>query len=284
MSLEGDACSCCNEMVPYNVDNCPKGSFVGFPNVRVARKMKADLAGRHTAAREAGDTRNVSDLIQRLDDLLNGAKASINLAPRIVANLANGQPYRSYHESCELGQRPLAKRINHAHRTAVDAKVHIGYGDRIINAALSPDGRGLSNYGKIALLLKDGAISDRCSLLSENAFDYFQSHKLWDPDKPEPLGFRALWEDRAALGVAKLEPLVKENMSDEDLCDLILHSGADRHDDRYIEVHVIDFLQREYVGSFYRARAFDQDEAKLWTSIVEKLTAEGAKELTAAND
>ena len=60
--------------------------------------------------------------------------------------------------------RKAAEAIYDAHRRAVDEKVHTGYGTESINAALSPDGRGLTNYGAITLELRE--VSMRTGRLS----------------------------------------------------------------------------------------------------------------------
>lgn len=76
----------------------------------------------------------------------------------------------------------------HAHRSAVDAKIHPGYGFEILNAALSPDGRGLPNYGEVTLELSELSIASRASVLRENAFDFYERCDLGKRNAEEELG------------------------------------------------------------------------------------------------
>jgi hypothetical protein len=120
----------------------------------------------------------------------------------------------------------------------VDEKIHPGYRSEILDAALSPDGRGLTNYGTITLELLSVAIEDRASVLRENSFDFYESNDLGRRDAEEEAGWRSVWNDRTYLGVAHLMPAVTPGTSIADLPDHILSSGSSRHNDRYMEVHI----------------------------------------------
>ena len=119
-----------------------------------------------------------------------------------------GQNYISYYNALDHGARKIAERQYHAHRRAVDDKVHTGYGEEILNAALSVDGRGLTNYGPITLELRQISIEDRASVMRENSFDFYDRYKLGDRDAIEEPGWRSTWATRARLGVAHVEPSV----------------------------------------------------------------------------
>src|SRR5262249_33201425 len=144
----------------------------------------------------------------------------------------------SYYRALEEGARYMAEREYHAHRQAVDAKVHTGYETHILNAALSADGRGLVNYGPITLELISNAIENHTSVMRENSFLFYERYGLGDRDGREEPGWRSIWSDRAQLGVAHLAPSVSAATPMSDLVPLIMFSGADRHQDRYIEVHL----------------------------------------------
>lgn len=65
---------------------------------------------------------------------------------------------------------------------------------------------------------------------------------LWDV----PPGYRAPWEARATLGVAKLADEVTE---DADLGQLVLRAGTTTSDDSMLEVHVYGSLTARSIAS-----------------------------------
>ena len=195
----------------------------------------------------------------------------------------------------------MAKREFHRRRDIVDGAIHTGYGERVVYLALSPDGRGLSNYGPVTLLLKEASAEDRCAALRENSYLFYKNCGL-GPDVEEEPGWRSDWEDRSMLGVAKLEPELAAGMDNAGLAKLVLLAGDDRQKDRYIELHMLDALAREYVDSFYldadclrdryetavregnRAGMIDRDQSgmtpedrEIWQQIGEALLRNGAR-------
>ena len=194
----------CGAMVEFHRTNCEFGHFIGFPNVRRAEEMRADLERNYEAARRDAAARGVEPQVDELETLLLRTVATINIGAKLLRNMAFGQNYMSYYKAMEIGSRKIAERQYHSHRGAVDEKVHPGYREEIINAALSPDGRGLTNYGAITLQLEGHAIEDRASVMRENAFDFFERYDLGRRNAEEEPGWRAVWADRARLGVAHL--------------------------------------------------------------------------------
>jgi hypothetical protein len=204
--------------------------------------MVADLDRNYDAAIADAASRGVATQVQRLESLLQGTVATINVRPNIVRNMALGQNYVSYYNALAHGARKIAEQNYHAHRDAVDAKVHTGYGTEILNAALSPDGRGLTNYGAITLELRQVSIEDRASVMRENSYDFYDRNNLGGRNAVEAPGWRSVWSSRARLGVAHLEPVVSAASADADFPKIILWSGATKRDDRYMEVHIFGEL------------------------------------------
>jgi hypothetical protein len=159
-----------------------------------------------------------------------------------------------------------------AHRRAVDDKVHTGYGTEILNAALSPDGRGLLNYGPITLQLLETSIEDRTSVMRENSFDFYDRYHLGNRTALEESGWRSLWASRAQLGVAHLEPAISTATADADLPEIVLFSGTTRQDDRYLEVHIYGELSWQTLARVGLARPLmapeEQDD---WSFARQKL-------------
>jgi hypothetical protein len=151
-----------------------------------------------------------------------------------------------------------------------------GYRAEIINAALSPDGRGLTNYGPVTLELQGVSIEDRASVMRENAFDFFERYDLGGRDSKEEPGWRSIWADRARLGVAHLAPTITPATASLQIGDRILFSGATRRDDRYIEVHVYGEISWQSLNKVTLEKALtdsqDQDD---WLLARQKLVSRG---------
>jgi hypothetical protein len=231
-------CPWCGAQVEFHQTNCQCGRFVGFPNVRRAEEMRADLNRNYDAAIADATGRGVRSLVDELENILRGSVATINIDPKLLYNLVAGQNYVSYYKALSAGLRQIAERQYHAQRSKVDAVIHPGYEMEILNAALSPDGRGLTNYGPITLRLLEVSISNRASVMRENAFDFFERNKLGDRNAEEEPGWRSVWAGRYKLGVAHLASAMTSATAIRDIPNYILSTGATRTDDRYIEVHI----------------------------------------------
>lgn len=200
--------------------------------------MRAELLRHYDAALDDARRRGVTAQARQLEAILQGTVATINIYANVFNNLAKGQNYMSYYNALALRLRRIAERKYHAHRLAVDAKVHTGCESEIVNAALSPDGRGLTNYGEITLVLKAETIEDRASLMRENAFDFYERYQLGRRNAEEESGWRSTWADRSQLGVAHLCPSITPVTAGHDLVNHVLFCGPDRKEDRYLEIHI----------------------------------------------
>jgi hypothetical protein len=269
-------CLKCGVDIEYHRTFCANGHFIGFPNVRRAQEMAADLDRNYEAAVADAAARGVTAQVQRLETVLQATVAKINVTPKIVRNMVLGQNYISYYNAIALGARKIAERELHAHRETVDAKVHTGYGTEILNAALSPDGSGLTTYGAITLELRGASIEDRASVMRENAFDFYVRYKLGDRDAVEEPGWRSVWASRARLGVAHLEPSVTAATADTDFPRMILSNGTTKYDDRFIEVHIFGDLSWENLNNITLAKPLtNAEEQDDWLFGREKLKRRG---------
>ena len=268
----------CGAMVEFHRTNCEFGHFIGFPNVRRAEEMRADLERNYEAARRDAAARGVEPQVDELETLLLRTVATINIGAKLLRNMAFGQNYMSYYKAMEIGSRKIAERQYHSHRGAVDEKVHPGYREEIINAALSPDGRGLTNYGAITLQLEGHAIEDRASVMRENAFDFFERYDLGRRNAEEEPGWRAVWADRARLGVAHLAATLTHATALDRISDAILSSGGGRDRDRYIEVHVYGEVSPQSLGQVTLEKPLtDPQDKDDWDGAQQKLTKGGVK-------
>jgi hypothetical protein len=262
----------CGVSVEFHRTNCERGHFVGFPNIRRAEEMRADLNANYDAAIADAAGRGIAAQLGELETRLQGAVATLNVDPKILRNMSQSQNYISYYKALELGFRKIAERQYHAHRGAVDEKVHPGYRAEILNTALSPDGRGLTNYGAITLELLEIAIEDRASVMRENAFDFYERYDLGRRDAEEAPGWRSIWSDRARLGVAHLGPAISTATGRDEIAGLILFSGTTRPDDRYMEVQIFGELSWQSLGKVTLERPLTEpNERDDWDFASQKL-------------
>ena len=95
-------CTNCKAQVDFHLANCPNcRTFVGYPNVRRAEGMHAELEQNYTDALESALARNTSGLVDQLELLFAGSVATINVSPWIVANMSLGNQYLGYHRALE---------------------------------------------------------------------------------------------------------------------------------------------------------------------------------------
>ncbi len=235
-------------------------------------EMQADLRRNYAIALSDSASRGVTPQIQYLETLLQGTVATINIDAKLLRNMSLGQNYMSYYKSLDLGLRKIAAQMYHAHRGAVDEKVHTGYRLEILNAALSPDGRGLTNYGPITLELQNIAIEDRASVMRENSWDFFERYGLDRRDAREEPGWRSVWADRSKLGVAHLAAAISPATPRVDLPNKIMFAGATRSDDSYMEVHIFGELSWQSLSKVTLEKPLtnseDQDN---WVKASQKL-------------
>jgi len=114
------------------------------------------------------------------------------------------------------------------------------YKDQVRFGALSLDGLGVANYGTCSIILKNAMVTHRTSLFESNnvVFTvYKQKTSMADAEKLEN-GFRAVWEDRHKLCIAKLAPRLHRHLGRADFAGLLLEQGATTMDDKFVEAHV----------------------------------------------
>jgi hypothetical protein len=97
---------------------------------------------------------------------------------------------------------------------------------------------GLTSFGDCFITLRTEMIAHRATVFEENSI-LFMKHKnieLWTADSL-PRGFRATWEDRALLCVAKLHGRLIDAEENE-YAQILLEQGSSAKEDQFIEVHI----------------------------------------------
>lgn len=242
---------------------CPRcATEVGKPNVRAAAREAAALDAR--LAKVAGDID--PEVAQRLRAKVGAGKIIVSVAPSlavrmlktVVPNLVN----RDLLEKAK--QMRFAAEHHAAARQMVEGKVFPNYGDMILYAALSPDGRGLRSYGAVYLVIDRGDIEDRISFMEKNSYHLVRqkSNVIFDEHGGPamlPPGYRATLDRVPDLAVVKLAHCLKPGLGDAALDRLIFAPGDGRDSDEFIEAHIYDFVSCQSIIEFYLGPAPDPE-------------------------
>jgi hypothetical protein len=241
--MAGHSASCpeCGAAVDYWRAHCRRcGDFIGYPNRRAAEAERTKLWERYAVAREDADRRGVRPLLDKLEALAAQSLPVIGMDFKACDDVLRSGKYRTYHQRVEGGERDPAAEQDHSNRAMVEARLFPMYGEHIAYAALSPDGRGLPNYGPVAVRWQatPAYVGRRASLLEENSFIFFETHRLGNLGAEVPEGYRAIWDDRAQVAAVKLAPLLTAATGESDLPGLLLRPLATRKEDEFIEMHI----------------------------------------------
>ncbi len=230
-------CRDCDEGVQINEIFCPHcWRFDDFPNVKLARAKRQALFDRESDARnDAFARRAVSELIW-LEQLSDQAVVVVGMGVGVLWSMLKDRRmlYLNYERAMNAQYRRPASPENSAQR-AMGASAVGGpeISTHAIYAAVSSNGFGPVSYGPIGVTLKLPMIAHRVSLLEENSYSFRQKYL-----DNEPPGYRAVWQDRTLLTVAKLARLLYPGATETDLRRMILASNGSRPTDVFMEAHI----------------------------------------------
>ena len=184
----------------------------------------------------------MEDVLDRLEKVAGDSQPAIAMSYEACDGLLRSKKYQNYNQRLEAGLRGIAAPVDHADRESVGVRLYPGYHRNLAYAALSPDGRGLVNYGKVVVLwtVTPEYVGKRSSLLEENSYAFYDSHGLGALGSVPPRGHRSTWKDRAKLVAAKLASRVTAHTGPDSMKDMILRSGNNRHNDDFVEIVIYD--------------------------------------------
>jgi len=150
---------------------------------------------------------------------------------------SDSEVYSTFYNLVQAGARiPKDERWD-TYRGRVDEALFPHYKEHIRFAALSLDDKGLINYGKCFLVLRNDMIAHRATVFEENSMLFMEKHNIRLMAEL-PTGYRALWEDRGKLAVAKLSRSIDSNTMPNNFAEVLLKNGANSGEDEFIEVHI----------------------------------------------
>ncbi len=208
-----------------------------FPNVTVVSKDEERSA---LELRYQEMVRNLTDAgklpqLKQLENLLNKSVACKAMPRWDIERLVNAETatFGTYYKQITAETRiPDDNKWDRLRRIA-DALFFENYGFEINFAALSTNGAWLDNYGDGAIFFKENMIAHRTTLFEQNTAKWIEENQY---HTEIPKGSRALWSERAKLGVAKLGNNILDGNQNYD--SMILSCGKDSESDIFIEVHI----------------------------------------------
>ena len=195
---------------------------------------------RYRQARNDCAVRNVNSLVDSLEAVAERSQPVIAMSFEACDGVFRSKKYLNYGQSVSANLRGSARPVDHSDRASVGARLFASYDQHIAYAALSPDGRGLSSYGKVMVSwhVTMDYLQKRMSLLEENSYSFYERHCLGRLGSTPPAGYLSTWDDRAKLVGAKLGPRLTIATDSAKLNTLLLRSGVNRDDDDFVEIMI----------------------------------------------
>ncbi len=237
-------CLNCNNHIPSSVDRCPHcGRWCPPPNVRAAEDPDeySALEDRYQTARTEAATRGADEAVNNFEAALANTVVVISRSLAEVERLAtsDNELYATYYQLTEAEIRLPEGNKWDILRAVTDSALFPGYKKHIRFAALSLDGVGLSNYGECWLVFRTDMIAHRASVFEENSVMFMKHRNVEVYDTPTlPKGYRATWENRHKLCVAKLAGSIDSTTRADEYSGLLLRQGATSEEDEFVEVHI----------------------------------------------
>lgn len=272
-------CSHCGGEIPRSSPRCPHCELPGlFANQSDAEQQdeRDALLHRYQAVIDAAESDGRIALVREFEQAVANAKVVISRPAADVFRLVSSleQTSATYYGLIRGGVRgPSADDWDWKRRRA-DNALFPGYYEHITFGALSMDGSGLPHYGECAVTLREDCIGHRASVFEENSVTFMEHHSV-PMMEVLPKGFRATWNDRARLAVAKLGPSLKVGMSSEAFQSLLLRPAPSPDDDDFIEVHVWGGFTVRSIEHVQLGRPETREVRLLGRAIAEKLDSYG---------
>jgi len=224
----------------------------GYPNVRAADKPEEirALEERFRIAEAKAAGRGCASVLADFRGSMLGAEAVLCRSLSVVQSLisSDNELYASFYDLVGMGARRPEDTPVELRRQLADDILFPHYRDKMRFAALSLNGRGVTRYGECNLALREAHIQDRATVLEENSLYFCSRWDLGVKSFTMPLGFRAPWNRRDQLAVAKLEPQLQVGMSSDSFAGVLVRAGASSEEDDFVEVHVYGPLHRRSVS------------------------------------
>jgi hypothetical protein len=276
-------CAHCNELVPDHRQECPAcGTDNGFPNVRQAKKLEEvnALNKRIGNAMASATARGTKDQLKLFGSAIEKSKAVVSRGLTDVKRLAesNQNSYSSFARQVQAGARDPADNKFDKIRSQFENALFPNYFGQILFASLSLEDKGLSGYGECDMVLKDMMISSRTSVFEENPFIFSKKHALGLTDTI-PHGYRATWENRSSLCLAKLHSSIEKITTETQFASILQNDDGGTDTSDFVEVHIYGTLNIKSVEKIIVYPPITREDKFLWRTLQRDLRSSGVEAL-----
>jgi hypothetical protein len=241
-----DPCPACGGKLSPSERCCRTCKYdAGAPNVRECGTPAERKALKERLARAEQEARR-KKCDQEFNNLSNTLKERSGVVVAMPASVARslvsrpGEAYVGYETLVGSGVRSAALPSDDRHRSAIVGVLFGTYGRELTYGVLSLDESGLGTYGEICCRLRPVAIQHRTSFLEYNSYAFVDRHGL-KPGSSVPCGFRAVWDNRHHLALAKLTPLLHSQQGLAEWQRLLVKTdGINRQNDDFVEAHIYE--------------------------------------------
>jgi hypothetical protein len=250
-----DTCSECGATLSAARRHCPTcRADAGAPNVRACRideNLQA-LFARYDASRSQAAALGCSREFKDLEVIIEKRSGVVISTPAGIARSILEDPnfiYTGYEQLVGVNARKPAASDNDRHRCAVGGLLFGSYANRIVYGTLSLTKDGLSTYGDVHCRLRSVTIEKRTSFLEVNSYKFVKDHCIKPGDKL-PVGYRACWNHRHRLVLAKLANSLSKGQTETDWQTILIQSdGQNRENDEFVEAHIYEGFDKNAIES-----------------------------------
>jgi hypothetical protein len=194
-----------------------------------------------------------------------------------LSNWLNGDSpmFYSFHHQVQYQGRTPTETEWDQQRGAAEAAINPIYYQELNYAALTLDGLGMTYYGPYSVTLKSVTIDERASVFEQNPFYFNERHHVTAGRAP-PLGYRATWDGRGRLAVAKLQANIPAGCLADGFADILMEPRRSASDCDFVEVHIFGPINRLGIERIVGPEPSNRIERQVWKQAVRKAREYGA--------
>lgn len=270
--MTGPICSRCKNPIKESTRNCSTcGEDCGYPNVRKANRPE-QIAALNVRVADARNSAAARSCMPQLDAFEAKLKGSFALMVRSLLDLQrligdSDLAYVSHRKQIEAGMRdPRSNQFDQV-RSQYEEALFPNYHSEMLFAFLSLNGTIVPSYGGGAVVLKEIAISHRSSVFEENPFSFYEKHRLLKTqDIPE--GYRADWQRRSDVAIAKLATRISNATQEADFPRILLDTHTDPNNPDFVEVHIFGPISRQSIERVVLQKPSDSVDRHTWQALL----------------
>jgi hypothetical protein len=191
----------------------------------------------HTEATHRGTDDHLKNFERAVEKSFAVIARSVNELQRLATS--DNEIYATYYQLIRAEVRSMSNDKWSRLRAIADEALFPNNKEHIRFAALSLNNFGLTNYGACSIVLRTELIAHRASLFEENSIIFMKRHEIpLSRAFTLPRGYRATWEDRGKLCVAKLYKKIGPHTPVTKYADVLLREGKTTTSDNFVEVHI----------------------------------------------